>query len=103
MRTDPVLILASLINRAEAMSFERTTYDIAANSVRGTIAESEDPLNRIHSEHVTQRRSLMDADKFRMEIEAIEELHDYASRLAEACDNALKRYSKRRPRRLQEG
>jgi hypothetical protein len=103
MRTDPILILASLIDRSEAMNFERTKYDVAANSLRGSIVELDDFLNRIHSEYVTQRRSLLDADKFQMEIEAIEELRNHASRLAEACDDALKRYSKRQPRRLQKG
>jgi hypothetical protein len=95
MSTDPILILAPLIDRAAAMNFEQTND--------GSIAESEDYLDHIQSEHVTQRWSLLDADKFQMEIEAIEDLRDHASRLAEACDDALKRYSKRQPRRLQKG
>jgi len=102
-RTDPILILASLIARAETMTFERTEYDIAANSVRGTIAESDDSLNRIQSTQVAQRRSLLDSDKYVREIEAIEELREHASRLAEACDGALRRYTRRRPRRVQKG
>jgi len=96
LEIDLNLLLRHASGHCAALAVERSSYDDAANSLRGSVTlDSNDKVGILSADQIAQRRNSLSAEKYRSERECIQEMRDHAAQLLSACDRLLPKYDTR--------